>query len=230
MPRISGIDAITEAMERSGSSGNSFFSLKNHADQAKVRLLFEDLNDADTYFLHKVMVGGKQRWVDCLNSDDKNPKPCALCEAGNKIEMRMILTLYDHADKSIKIWDRGKEMIRIINGIYSTYGAPLYNRDFLIIRNGKPGDQKTTYTVNGLDRDQDPAITEMYKKMTEERDPVSAPDGAYILEKTYDEMKALIAQGANDVVDNFAVSVQSSNTQQSQSPAGDSPPKRGKMF
>jgi len=141
MPRISGRDAIKQAVKEYGGSGVNFFSLKNDGDRATVRFMHKDDKDLDLFVVHKVEVDGKQQYVECLQNED-----CPLCKAGNQPSLKVFFTLYDVTKDELEIWDRGPGIIDQMLGFIDKYGY-LNNRNYEIVRHGKTGDTKTTYQL-----------------------------------------------------------------------------------
>ena len=141
MPRISGRDAIKQAVKDYGGSGFNFFSLKNDGDRATVRFLHKDDKDLDLFVVHKVEVDGKQQYIECLQNED-----CPLCKAGNTPGLKVFFTMYDVAKDETVIWDRGPGIVDQILGFIDKYGY-LNNRNYEIVRHGAAGSTKTTYQL-----------------------------------------------------------------------------------
>jgi hypothetical protein len=180
MARISGIDSIKEVMDKYSSSSADFFILKEDGEQARVRFNHEDDKDLDIYVVHKVTLGGKDRYVECLGSEGK---PCPLCNGGHRPQVRIFLTLWDNRDGKMKIWDRGKTEIANIIGLVTRYGK-LNSREFDIERHGKKGDTKTTYQIFPCD----PSPNDLDK-----REDICGPD-KFILQKSTEEMAKLLEE------------------------------------
>jgi hypothetical protein len=178
MARITGIDSIKEVMDKYASSSADFFILKEDGEQARVRFNHKDDKDLDIYVVHKVLLGGKDRYIECLGSENK---PCPFCQAGLKPNVRIFISLSDLRDGKNKLWDRGKNEISNIVGLVTRYGA-LDGREYDIVRHGKKGDTNTTYQMFPLD----PTPNSL-----PEREPICGPD-KFILQKTEEEMKKLL--------------------------------------
>lgn len=180
--RISGVDAIKEAMDTYSSSNADFFSIDDDGKTAQVRFAHGDDKDLDIYVVHKVSLGGKDRYIACLTPAKM---PCPLCKSGHKPAVRLFLTLEDKRDGKKKIWDRGKNEIPNILGLIGRYGR-LDSRPYDIQRHGKKGDKETKYQYFPLDSY--PAGTPELK-----REPILSENG-FILKKTPDEMEKMIPQ------------------------------------
>lgn len=179
--RISGIDAIKDAMDKYSSSSADFFSIANDEEVAKIRFAHGDDKDLDIYVVHKVKLAGKDRYVACLAPAKQ---PCPLCQSGHRPTVRMFLTVLDTRDGKKKIWDRGKTEIPNILGLITRYGR-LDSRYYEIQRHGKKGDKETKYQFFPLD-----PITNPDKL---ERDPILG-ETAFVLEKDTESMKQLMTE------------------------------------
>lgn len=205
MGRITGIDQIKEVMDKYSSSSADFFQLKDDGESAKVRFVHGDDKDLDIYVVHKVLLAGKERYIECRSIDGN----CPFCKAGLRPQVRIFLTMEDQRDGKRKLWDRGKTDIPDILGLIGRYGR-LDNRLYEIVRHGKKGDTKTKYQFFPLD-----AVTDAL----EPRDAICSPTG-FILQKSEEEMIQLL---------NEVQPVGSNNNQLNYQSQGSSRPV-GKMF
>lgn len=167
-----------------GNSG-SFFSLKNDGDIARVRFMYNDINDVIGYAVHEVEVDGKKRYVNCLRSYNEPVDNCPLCAAKNKVIAKIFIPLYDLDDEEIKIWDRGKTYLAKLSSLSARYN-PLVSMPFEIERHGKKGDTNTTYEIFPLERDE---IT------LEDLPEVPSALGTIILDKTYEDLDYYLING-----------------------------------
>lgn len=183
MARITGIQNIKDVMDKYASSNADFFILKEDMDTAQVRINHKDDKDLDVFIVHKVLLSGKDRYIECLGSEEK---PCPFCMAGLKPTVRIFITLYDFRDKKIKIWDRGKTEIANISSLITRNGN-LNEMTYEIERHGKKGDTNTTYMMfpgKPSNNDLDP------------REDICGPD-KFVLQKSYEEMTLLLPQLGN---------------------------------
>lgn len=139
------------ALEDYKNSNNDFFKLKNDMDVATVRFLYDNEDDLDIYAVHEIMINGKKRYVECLQTGD-----CLFCidSAENKdikVKVKFFLQLEDD-DGKVGTWERGQKFIPKILGMFNKYG-PLCNRLYEIERHGKARDTNTTYELYALDKD-----------------------------------------------------------------------------
>ena len=133
-----------------GNGGSSFFSLKNDGDTARVRFLYNDMEDVVGYAVHEVEVDGKRRYVNCLRDYNEPKSKCPLCNCGNFQKAKLYVPLYDIDEDEVKIWERGKNFFAKISSIcarYATGNKPLVAHTFDIERHGKKGDTQTTYEI-----------------------------------------------------------------------------------
>ena len=93
------------------SNGGSFFSLANDKDYARVRLMYNDMNDVELFSVHEVEVNGQTYWVNCLREYDQPVDDCPLCKAGNRLQVKMWVPLYLVDTDEVKIWERGRTFI-----------------------------------------------------------------------------------------------------------------------
>lgn len=137
----------------SGGNNVNFFMLADDGDEAIVRILHDDVSSFDIVQMHQLMIGGKQRKVDCLRSPRDPLDVCPLCDAGNKTMSRFYIHLlrYDKdSDGNIvvspQVWERSSAYCTTIKNLIDEYG-PLSECIFKIHRNGAKGDMKTTYSI-----------------------------------------------------------------------------------
>ena len=128
------------------SNGGSFFSLANDKDYARVRLMYNDMNDVELFSVHEVEANGQTYWVNCLREYDQPVDNCPLCKAGNRLQVKMWVPLYMEDTQEVKIWERGRTFISKLESANRRFN-PLVSNIFEIERNGKKGDQNTTYEL-----------------------------------------------------------------------------------
>lgn len=175
---------FNEVDNYSNNNGTDWLRLQNDGDNTLVQFLFKDLEDIDIYSTHEVVVNNEdgsktKRYVDCKRNYDDPLDVCPLCEEGNQAKPLIILSLYDHKDNKVKIWQRGKKFLETLKGYLTEY-PDLTKVVFRLVRNGAKGDQRTTYTLIPA-TDVDPINVE----------DVERPNllGNFILDKNAEEMK-----------------------------------------
>lgn len=158
---------------------NKFFRLKHDGDSAVVRFLYQNEDDIDWAVVHQVEIQGKKRYVKCLETED-----CPLCQAGYKKQLKLFLQLV--CGNEVMTWERGRKFVPQIVGIATKY-APLYGREFEVVRSGKPNDPATQYQLYP----KDPDGTKL-EDLPEKQDLIS--ENGFVLVKSIEDMK-LIAEG-----------------------------------
>ena len=99
------------------SSGNGeWFSLKNDGDIARVQFMADSPDDLEIFACHRVKIGEKERYVDCLRSYNDPIDVCPLCAAGVPVKPVRFVVMYQHDDGKVKIWERGKQFIGKLRG------------------------------------------------------------------------------------------------------------------
>lgn len=173
---------------RKESTNGNFFSLKNDKEEARVRFLYSKPSDVDIYSVHEIKIGDRRRLVDCLKDPSDPNSHCPFCDAGYKKLQKVFLLLLDEKTDDVKLWERTflgyeRNILPILEHVSS---EEIVGTVFTIIRNGKPGDMKTTYTlmVCGVDE----------TVMKDFPGELPATD-ASILKKSAEEMEAFIETG-----------------------------------
>jgi len=164
-----------------GQGGAGFFSLKNDKDVARVRIMYNNMDDVDGYACHKVKINDRDRYVNCLRDYNEPKDKCPFCADGMPVYAKLFLPLYNEDDGQVQLWDRGKKFFAKISSLCSRYATKdnLVNHVFEIERNGKAGDQQTTYEIYEVDSDD-----------TELEDLPEVPEiiGGLVLDKSADDM------------------------------------------
>lgn len=168
------------------SSKGSFFVLKDDGDKARVRFLYNGIEDIQGYVVHKVQVGDKERYVNCLREYNEPLEKCPFCAAQMKVTPRLFLKLFNEDAGECQIWERSKSYYQKLSG-YATRYKPLYNEIIEIERHGKKGDKQTDYQFFPIDNQAINIEDEQYE--------CSEPLGTIILDKTADEMNEYLDTG-----------------------------------
>lgn len=157
------------------SSGN-WFSLKDDGDVARVRFLFDSLDDLPIR-VHDIQIGESYRTVACLRDYDDPVHKCPLCESGNNPRVKLYIPLYDEDDQLVKFWQRPQSFGTKIASQFSRY-KNFPSHLFEIERHGKAGDRQTTYELFEVDSD-DKSLADF-----------EVPDaiGTVVMDKTSDDM------------------------------------------
>lgn len=176
---------MDEADHYGGQGAGSFFRLKNDKDTARVRFMYNGIEDIYGYAVHRVEVEGKQRYVACLREYTQPIDDCPFCAAKIPLQARLFLFLYDVDADEVKVWERGRTFFSKIASLASRY-TPLVSTVFEIERNGKAGDTNTTYETFHISTDK-----------TRIEDLPEIPDiiGTMILKKEFEDMNFYLDNG-----------------------------------
>lgn len=181
MPRIT----PDQAQNYQGNLNGEWFSLKNDRDVARVQFMIDKYEDLDVFACHRVKIGDKERYVDCLRTYDEPIDNCPLCAAGIPVKPVRFVLMYQHDDGKVKIWERGKNFIAKIQSLCNRY-SPLSQYVFEIERIGKTGSKDTRYEIYPMDKVDPVDLTDVEK-----------PEllGGLILSKDFDEMEIFLETG-----------------------------------
>ena len=167
-------------------SGSDWFQLKNDGDVARVQFMLNSIDDIPIFSTHRVKIGDKERYVDCLRSPHDPIDACPFCAEGMPAKAVRFIIMYQHDDNKVKIWERGRQFISKLQGLINRYN-PLEEKVFEVERHGKAGDTSTKYEIYPLDG-VDPANL----------DEIEMPEleGTLILQKTFEEMEYFLDNGS----------------------------------
>lgn len=172
------------------NGGSSFFSLKGDGDTARVRFMYNGMEDVSGYAVHEVDVDGKKRYVNCLRDYNEPKSKCPLCAEGYFQRVKLYIPVYDIDDKEVKVWERGKNFFAKISSIcarYSSGNTPLVSHTFDIERHGVKGDTQTTYEIfeTGADDTRMEDLPEVPEVLGTKILDKSATDMEFYLEEGY---------------------------------------------
>jgi len=188
------------------AGNSSFFSLANDGDYERVRLMYNDMNDVELFSVHEVEVNGQTYWVNCLREYDEPVDKCPLCASGNRIQVKMWVPLYIENTGEVKVWERGRTFVSQVESAARRFN-PLVSTIFEIERNGKKGDQNTTYALINVDRDD---------KQLAELPPVPEVVGGIVKDLTFEQIEEYLQTGN--------IPSLNTNTTQTRNPASDRRP------
>ena len=168
-----------------GQGGGGFFSLKNDKDVARVRFLFNSADDIEGYAVHQIEVDGKKRYVNCLRDYGDPVDACPFCKANKFVTAKYFVPLYNIEQGQIQTWERGKKFGSKLASICARYPNTV-SHIFEIERNGKVGDQQTSYEV--YETGDDDTTLESFGD-------IPNPLGTIILDKSSQEMEEFLKKG-----------------------------------
>lgn len=177
------------------SSKGSYFSLKNDKDVARVRFLYNSAEDIEGFSVHRVQVGDRERYVNCLREYNSPISDCPFCQNKIPVQAKLFVPLYNEDAQQLQTWERGKKFYGKISGLCARYNN-IVSRTFDIERSGKPGDTSTTYEIFPVGDPDGTTIEDILDDLGV--DSLSNPLGTIILDKTADEMEAYLANGNFD--------------------------------
>jgi len=171
-----------------GSGGHGFFSLKDDRDTAKVRFMYDGFADVQGDSVHAIEIDGKKRYVNCIRNYKDPVDACPFCAAKMPQYAKLFVPIYDIAEDTVKIWERGKKFFGEMSSLCTHYASsePLCSHVFEIERIGKKGDQATQYKIYDVDKDN-----------TTLDDLPELPEilGGFVLDKTAEDMEYFLKNG-----------------------------------
>ena len=197
---------VTDADNYGGQGGGGYFSLKNNHDTARVRFMYNGIEDVEAFSVHELDIPGskKKLAVNCLREYGSPIDDCPFCKAGKPTRVKYYIPLYNISEGRVEIWERGKQFGNKLSSMCSRY-KNLVSHIFEIERNGEAGDQQTTYEIYEIEQDNTtledlPEVTtEVLGKMVQDR---SAEEMQYYLDRNVfpDDNSAGINRNSNNEV------------------------------
>jgi len=176
----------TETADKYGGQGGAgYFSLKNDKDVARVRFMYNGIDDVEGYAVHQVEIDGKKRYVNCLREYNEPKDKCPFCREGMFTTAKLFVPLYNVDEDKVQVWERGKKFVAKISSICARY-PNVVSHVFEIERNGKKGEQTTTYEIYEVDKDET-----TLEDLPEAADPL----GTIVLDKSADDMDFFLDNG-----------------------------------
>lgn len=176
---------VNDADKYGGQGGAGYFSLKNDKDVARVRFLFNGIEDVEGFAVHEVEIDGKKRYVNCLRDYGAPVDVCPFCAAKKPTYVKYFVPIWNIDEDKMQTWERGKKFGAKLSSLCSRY-PNLVSHTFEIERNGQQGDQQTTYEI--YETGQDDTTLEDFEE-------VSDPLGTIVLDKTADDMDCYLNAG-----------------------------------
>ena len=176
----------TETAEHYGGQGGAgYFSLKNDKDVAKVRFMYNSIDDVEGYAVHQVEIDGKKRWVNCLREYTQPKDVCPFCRANKYTSAKLFVPIYNMDEDKVQVWERGRKFLSKISSICARY-PNVVSHIFEIERNGKKGETTTTYEIYEVDKDD---------TTLEDLPEVPNPLGGLVLDKSAEDMDFYLESG-----------------------------------
>lgn len=167
-----------------GQGGGGYFSLKKDKDTAQIRFLYNGVDDIEGLSVHKIQIGDKKRYVNCLREYNDPVDACPFCRERMTPAAKLFIPIYNVSQDKIQVWERGKKFFQKMSSLCSRY-PDLVSHIFEIERNGVSGDTSTTYEIYEVDQD-DTTL-----------DDFEIPEtvGGVVLDKTAEDMEYFLESG-----------------------------------
>ena len=175
---------VNDADNYGSNGGGGYFSLKNDKDTARVRFLYDGIDDVEGYAVHEITYKDKKRAVNCLRDYGQPMDVCPMCAAKMPVRVKYYIPLFDIASDKVVIWERGKQFGNKLSSMCSRY-PHLASHIFEIERNGKTGDQQTTYEIYEIEKD-DTSVEDF---------EIPEVLGGVVMDKNADEMQYFLDRG-----------------------------------
>ena len=176
----------TETADKYGGQGGAgYFSLKNDKDVARVRFMYNSVEDVTGYAVHQVEIDGKKRYVNCLREYNEPKDKCPFCRENLYTTAKLFVPIYNVDTDRVQVWERGKKFISKLASICARY-PNVVSHVFEIERNGKPGDTQTVYEIYEVEKD-DTTLEDL----PEQNDVL----GTLVLDKSAEDMEYFLDEG-----------------------------------
>lgn len=188
-----------------------YFSLKNHGDEALVRIMHDSTDSFDMLVVHQHQVNGKWRNINCLRAPSDPIANCPFCAAEKPLKSKIYIHLIEYTKDengtvvgTPKLWERPASYVDTLKNLLDNYG-PLSEHLFKIKRNGVAGDMQTSYNIMYAPPTMFP--NEVYKKDSKAFENVKAL-GTAVLNRTAKQMQEMLSGvPADDGVEKTQVQV-----------------------
>lgn len=168
-----------------GSGGGGYFSLVNDKDVARVRFMYESAEDVEGYAVHEVMIDGRKRYVNCIREYNEPLDNCPFCAARKFQVAKLFIPLYNVDEDRVQTWERGKKFFAKMASLCARY-PDVVSHVFEIERNGRKGEQTTTYEIYEVSQD-DTKLSDLPE--------LPNIDGGIVLNKSAEEMQYYLDNG-----------------------------------
>ena len=181
---------IQNAENYGSSGGGSYFKLQNDHDIARVRFLYDTIEDVEGFAIHEIKDEGGAKFskvdVNCLREYGAPIDDCPFCKSGKyPVKVKYYVPLYNESTQKIQVWERGKKFGSKLSAMCARY-PHLVSQIFEIERLGQAGDQQTTYDIVPVDHDE--------ARLEDFEEPVN-PLGTLVLDKSAEDMQYYLDRG-----------------------------------
>lgn len=177
---------INEAEFYGNSGGAGWFQLKDDRDTAKVRFMYNTVDDMSMNVVHEAEVNGKKRYINCIRTHDEPVDNCPLCRAGYKQQVKMFIPVFNEDANEVQFWSKGRTFASQLVSLASRYN-PLCATVMEIERQGRKGEQTTRYQIYP-DKTDNTTLDDMPE----------VPDiiGGIVMDKGFDELEQFVSRGS----------------------------------
>lgn len=151
-----------ESAKEFESNGFDTFALLDDGDSARVQFMIDNIDDVLAFSTHEIPMlsqSGKeyQRKVSCLKFHKDDPEgTCPLCDASTKVKIARFIPMYDLSKSKAVLWERGARFIdNTLGGFFNRMrrdNVDIKNLVVEIVRQGRKGDNQTTYAIYPMER------------------------------------------------------------------------------
>ena len=176
-----------------GQGGGGYFSLKDDGDTARVRFMYDTVEDIEGMSVHPTKLISKQGKsytmdVNCLREYNDPIDNCPFCREKKFIAARLYIPVWNEDEGRAQIWQRGKTYFSKMTSLCNRYAA---NGNFVGIvfeveRHGSVGDTNTTYEMYKISED-DTTLADL--------DAPQDALGTVVLDKSADDMEFYLENG-----------------------------------
>lgn len=178
-----------EAEKYGGHGGAGYLSLKNDGDIARVRFMYNGIDDIEGYAVHQVEIDGRKRYINCKRKYNDPIDNCPFCREHIPQLAKLFIPVYDVDEDKVKIWERGKKFFAKISSICARYANnnSLVSQVFDIERNGAAGSTQTTYEIYPVDAPDNTTLEDLPE--------FEGVMGGVILDKSVEDMEYYLEDG-----------------------------------
>lgn len=196
--------AFDDADKYGGKGGTGFFQLKDDGDKARVRFMYNSIEDVVLDTVHEVPVldengdpimtpYGKPRthYVNCLRESYNSPvDDCPFCREKKYQLVKLFIPVYNLDENMVQIWERGKTFQKDIGRAVSKHPDTV-SQVFEIERVGEKGDKQTKFYIDPVGKP-DGTTLEDLPPLPE---VLGTSRAAHVWDKTADEMEYYLEEG-----------------------------------
>lgn len=173
-------------------------SLQDDGDTERVQFLISSIEEVMSFTYHGVTMLSQnkreyERKISCLKTSMADPEgTCPMCDHGAKVKTTRFIPMYSHTQQKVILWERSSRFVDqilggFINRMITTNGVKDFKNLVVdIVRNGRKGDQRTTYAFYPLENETPVDVTNM---------EIPDPEGSLIATWTPAEMQRYATEG-----------------------------------